>query len=114
MTYTSTEELVRVLYFVRKRPGMFIMPLTLSSLGNLIGGYRLCCTLNHIHQDEYDFLEEFRCWLQNAYHMERGNQYSWWNVILQKVPEDGMTAINEFYRMMDMFLEEKQIAVPFG
>lgn len=56
MTYTSTEELVRVLYFVRKRPGMFIMPLTLSSLGNLIGGYRLCCTLNHIHQDEYDFL----------------------------------------------------------
>lgn len=52
MAYITNEELLRALSCIRKRPGMFLYPLTLASLGNYICGYKLCCTLNDIHQED--------------------------------------------------------------
>lgn len=60
MTYVSKEELLRVLYFIRKRPGMYLYPVTLASLGNFIAGYSLSCAVNKVHQVDYDFLGDFR------------------------------------------------------
>lgn len=112
MEYISNEELLRALSCIRKRPGMFLYPLTLASLGNYICGYKLCCTLNDIHQEEdsCDLLTEFSYWLQEQYHMARTNQYTWWQLIVKKVPEDGIHAIEEFYKMLDRFIDEKNLS----
>lgn len=112
MTYISTEELLRMLFLIRKRPGMYLYPLSLASLGNFISGYRLSCMLNQIKQDKYDFLTEFRYWLQEQYCMEHTNQYPWWGIILQNVSSDGIEAIEEFYIMLDKFIDEKKISGP--
>lgn len=112
MTYISTQELFKAFYTVKKRPGMFLYPLTLSSLGNYINGYRLCCTLNAIHQEEDDFLEKFRIWLLDCYGMEHTNCFSWWGIVLENGSGDGPEALDEFYRMLGRYLEELQITVP--
>lgn len=112
MTYISTQELFKAFYTVKKRPGMFLYPLTLSSLGNYINGYRLCCTLNAIHQGEDDFLEKFRIWLLDCYGMEHTNRFSWWGIVLENGFGDGPEALDEFYMMLGRYLEELQIMVP--
>lgn len=43
MTYISKEELLRVLYFIKKRPAMYLYPVTLTSLGNFLAGYQFSC-----------------------------------------------------------------------
>lgn len=109
MTYISKEELLHVLSFIKKRPAMYLYPVTLTSLANFLAGYGFSCVVNNTHQDDYDLFGEFRYWLQKQYHMEHTNQYSWWKIILQNVPSDGMDAILTFYNMLNLFLEGKDL-----
>ena len=115
MDYEDSAGMLRMIFTVKKRPGMYVCPISLHTLNSFFVGYRMSCIQNGIGDKGEGcrkLLMEFGRWLEKQYEMPSSSASSWRNILLYWNPGDGMRAVENFYREFEEFLKEKEIEIP--
>jgi hypothetical protein len=88
---------------IRLRPGLYIGFESLAKLSGFLSGFELACDANRVElvQTTPSF-GGFLPWLESELRVERSSA-GWVDLIAEKVGEDGLEAMHEFFELLDRY-----------
>lgn len=95
------KELIKLLYKIKERPGMYIGYKSLSSLADFVNGYLFARSESGI---EIDFFEEFNTWIAEKYCIKSTHDWSRIIIFYYPAPEK---AFDKFYEHLEEYLNFK-------
>lgn len=103
----KNDHFIRVLFALRKRPGMYLSPINLTSLRNFICGYQ---SHGLFSNDDADVLSSgennFYCWMADKEGMKLGPAMGWVEMLNNKYDQDA--AFNKFFIYLEQWLDAER------
>lgn len=95
-------DILNVIYEIKAKPGLYLTTQTIGALKNFLVGW-ISREPNNVTND--NIINEFQIWLEEKYILKSTQS---WDRIIYFYSKDEYNAFNQFYQLLDEFLETKQ------